>query len=76
MADIKFAVSDKVVSAQIGQTGVEWSLAHRVAMDHPFQKQLVILAVAGLLEVEPAGLDLLAILTLAIGLAELPSAER
>ncbi|CAH0324994.1 hypothetical protein SRABI130_05987 [Pseudomonas sp. Bi130] len=45
-------------------------------MDHPLGAQLMVFAVAGLLEIETVGLGLRAVLALAVGVTEVPPAPR
>lgn len=75
-AQIQLAVFDVVVGAQVGQAGAQSGLAQRVAVDDSFGVQLVILAVAGLLEPETIGLCLGAVIALAVAVVEGPPAIR
>ncbi|MNM96148.1 hypothetical protein D3C81_1086150 [compost metagenome] len=70
------AFFDVVVRAQVGQAGIERSLRKAVAVDHPLCAQLVVLGIAGLLELEVVGLRLRPVSTLTIGIVEVPPAPR
>ena len=75
-AQFELAVFDEVVAAQVRQPGTEGSLAHRVAMDHALRAQLMVFAVAGLLEVVAVGGDLRTVFALTVGVTERPPAPR
>ena len=72
----QLAVFDEVVGTQVGHAGAEGGFTQSIAMDDPLQAQLVVLAVAGLLEVEVAGMGQGAVLGLAVGVIEVPPAKR
>ena len=75
-AQLELAVFDEVVGAQVREAGADGGLAQGVAMDHPLDAQLMIFAVAGLLEIETVGLRSRAVLALAVGIIEVPPAPR
>lgn len=75
-AQLELAVFDEVVGAQVREAGADGGLAQGVAMDHPLDAQLMIFAVAGLLEIETVGLSSRAVLALAVGIIEVPPAPR
>ncbi|MNC61256.1 hypothetical protein D3C75_1111880 [compost metagenome] len=72
----QLAVFDVVVRAQVAQATVERGLADRITRHHPLHAQLVILAVAVLLEVVVRRLGQGAVLALAVAVADVPPAER
>ncbi|MDR6356290.1 hypothetical protein Q3H58_002961 [Pseudomonas psychrotolerans] len=75
-AQPKATVLDVVIGAQQRQPRVERRLAHRVAMHHPLGLELLVLAVAALLEGEAVGLGLGAVVVAAVAVVEGPPAPR
>lgn len=70
------AVVDVVVGAQMGQAHVHRGFAQGVAVDHPLGAQLVVLAVAGLLEIKAIALGHRAVIALVVAVAEVPPTPR
>ena len=72
----KLAVFNEIIGTKIGDASVQRCFAQRITMDNPLQAPLVILTVAGLLELEVVGLGLGAVLTFDVAVREVPPTER